>query len=155
MYSYILLISFIFSSSNSASYLWQMVRTRTGDFDLDVPEGSGARHGAAPTEPCGAAPEAKPPLPPPPPPMSIEQLLATQNKLMCVLTGNLMPRGGRQPHHQQVLESSYTDFLMMHPLMFTEASDPLEADNWLRITESKFGLLHYTDVTEPPRGGVH
>jgi hypothetical protein len=26
--------------------------------------------------------------------------------------------------------------------MFTEASDPLEVDNWLRITKSKFGLLH-------------
>jgi hypothetical protein len=39
-----------------------------------------------------------------------------------------------------VLDSSYTDFLVTHPLLFTEASDSLEADNWLRITESKFGL---------------
>jgi hypothetical protein len=44
-----------------------------------------------------------------------------------------------------VLESSYIDFLVMHPLLFIEASNPLEADNWFCITESKFGLLHYTE----------
>jgi hypothetical protein len=50
-----------------------------------------------------------------------------------------------QPHHQPVMDSSYTDFLATHPPLFIEASDPLEADNWLRITESKFGLLHFTE----------
>jgi hypothetical protein len=40
------------------------------------------------------------------------------------------------------VETSYTDFLVMHPPMFAEATDPLEADNWLHIIESKFGLLH-------------
>jgi hypothetical protein len=34
----------------------------------------------------------------------------------------------------------------MHPLTFAEAIDPLEADNWLRIIESKFGLLHSTMI---------
>jgi hypothetical protein len=116
---------------------------RTGDFILDIPKGSGARRGAAPTGPHGAAPE--PPPPPPPPPVSIEQLLATQNELKQVLTENLMHRGRCQPHHQQVLDSSYTDFLVTHALMFTEAFIPLEADTWHRITESKFGLLHCTD----------
>jgi hypothetical protein len=43
------------------------------------------------------------------------------------------------------LDSSYTDFLATHPLMFSEASDPLEADNWLLITDFKFGLLHCTE----------
>jgi hypothetical protein len=119
-----------------------MVHTCTGDFGLDVPEGSGACCGAAPTGPHGAAPEAPPS---PPPPMSIEQLLATQNELMRVLMENLVHRGGRHSHHQQVLESSYTNFLATHPPMFTEASDPVEVDNWLRITETKFGLLHCTE----------
>jgi hypothetical protein len=64
---------------------------------------------------------------------------------MRVLTENLVHQGGHQPHHQHVLESSYTDFLATHPPMFTEASDPLEVDNWLHITESKFGLLHCTE----------
>jgi hypothetical protein len=43
------------------------------------------------------------------------------------------------------MDSSYTDFLAMHPPTFIEAADPLEADNWLRIIDSKFGLLHCTE----------
>jgi hypothetical protein len=58
-----------------------------------------------------------------------------------VLTENLM----HQPHHQLMIDSSHTDFLMTHPLLFTKASDSLEVDNWLRITESRFGLLHCTE----------
>jgi hypothetical protein len=65
----------------------------------------------------------------PPLPVSIEQLLATQNELMRVLMENLVHRGVCQPHHQPVMDSSYTDFLVMHPLLFIKASDPLEADN--------------------------
>jgi hypothetical protein len=49
------------------------------------------------------------------------------------------------PHYQPGVETSYTDFLATHPSTFGEATDPLEADNWLRIIESKFGLLHYTE----------
>jgi hypothetical protein len=64
---------------------------------------------------------------------------------MRVLMENLMHRGGRQPHNQQVLESSYTNFLATHPPMFTKASGPLEVDNWFRITEFKFELLRCTE----------
>jgi hypothetical protein len=35
--------------------------------------------------------------------------------------------------------------LVTHPPIFAEATDPLEADNWLHTTESKFGLLHCTE----------
>jgi hypothetical protein len=80
-----------------------MVCTRTGDFALDVPEASGARAGAAPTGPHGAAPAS----PPPPPPVSIEQMLATQNDLMQVLMENLVNGGVCQPHHPLVMDSSY------------------------------------------------
>jgi hypothetical protein len=58
---------------------------------------------------------------------------------------NLMHRGVHQPHHQPIMDSSYTDFLATHPPLLTEASDPLKADNSLRITESRFGLLHCTE----------
>jgi hypothetical protein len=123
-----------------------MVCTHTCDFVLDVPEGSGARHGVAPTRPRGTAPASPPPPALPLPPMRIELLLATQNEIMQVLTENLLHRGGRWPHYQQVLDSSYTDFLAMHPRTFTKASDPLEEYTWLRITECKFGLLHCTEL---------
>jgi hypothetical protein len=33
-------------------------------------------------------------------------------------------------------------FLATHPPVFTDATNPLEVDSWLRTMESKFGLLH-------------
>jgi hypothetical protein len=117
-----------------------MVRTRTGDFTQDAPEPSNGRAGATTNELRNAAHGT------PPPHVSLEQLLATQNELMRVLTGNLVQHEACPPHRQPGVETSYTDFLVTHPLMFAEAIDPLEADNWLRIIESKFRLLHYTEI---------
>jgi hypothetical protein len=118
---------------------------RTSDFTQDVPEPSNARAGAATNELCNVAHG----TPPPPPillsPVSLEQLLATHNELIRVLMENLMQREVRPPHRQSGVETSYTDLLAMHPLTFAEATDPLEADSWLRIIESKFGLLHCTE----------
>jgi hypothetical protein len=58
-----------------------------------------------------------------------------------MLTENLV----HQPHHQPMMDSSYTNFLATHPLTFAEAADLLEVNKWLRIIKSKFGLLHYTE----------
>jgi hypothetical protein len=128
------------------SCLWQMARTRAAEEAmLDIPEGSGGngRGRGRGQAPCGDAP----PPPPPPPPVSIEQLLATQNKLMRRLVDNDERRlGGRQQHpRQQDMNTSYLDFLVTHPPLFSGAKDPLEADDWLRTTESKFSLLHCTE----------
>jgi hypothetical protein len=35
---------------------------------------------------------------------------------------------------------------VIHPLIFTKAGEPLEADHWLQAMESKFGLLLCTDL---------
>jgi hypothetical protein len=78
--------------------------------------------------------------------MSLEQMLATQIELMRVLTKNLVQREVLPPHRQPGVETSYTDFLAMHPPTFAEAIDLLEVDNWLHIIESKFGLLHYSEI---------
>jgi hypothetical protein len=64
---------------------------------------------------------------------------------MRVLMENLVQHEVRPPHLQPRVETSYIDYLAMHPPMFAEATDPLEADNWLRIIKSKFGLLHCTE----------
>jgi hypothetical protein len=50
----------------------------------------------------------------------------------------------QQPRHQE-RDSSYSDFLTTHPPVFADATDPLEADSWLRTMESMFGLLHCTE----------
>jgi hypothetical protein len=72
-----------------------MVRTRTGDLTQDVPNPSNTRAGAATNELRNAA---RGTPPPPLPPVSLEQLLATQNELMRVLTENLVQHEVRPPH---------------------------------------------------------
>jgi hypothetical protein len=78
--------------------------------------------------------------------VSLKQLLATQNELMRVLTENLAQCEVRPPHRQPGVETSYTDFLAMHPPTFVEAINQLEVDNWLCIIEFKFGLLHCSEI---------
>jgi hypothetical protein len=82
--------------SNDASYLWQMVHTRSAEESLlDIPE---------PSAGCGQVlrplPRGQAPLPPPPCALvSLEQLLATQNELMRMLMENDACRGvGRLQH---------------------------------------------------------
>jgi hypothetical protein len=111
-----------------------MVRTRTSENSiLNIPEGS-IRRG------CGQVPRGGAP---PRPPVSLEQLLAMQNDLMRRLVENNEHHGAecQQPRHQE-RDSSYSDFLATHPPVFADATDPLEADNWLCTIESKFWLLH-------------
>jgi hypothetical protein len=45
------------------------------------------------------------------------------------------------PHHEDI-DSSYSDFLVTLMPLLSEPTDPLEVDNWLCTTKSKFGLLH-------------
>jgi hypothetical protein len=65
----------------------------------------------------------------------------------------------QQPRHQE-RDSSYSDFLATHPPIFADATDPLEADSWLRTIESKYGLLHFTEyqktlyITQQLRGSA-
>jgi hypothetical protein len=117
-----------------------MVHTRTSkDPILDIPEGS-VRRGR------GQVPRGGAPPPPPCLPVSLEQLLNTQNDLMRRLVENDDHRGveRQQPRHQE-RDSSYSDFLVTHPPVFADATDPLEADSWLHTMESKFGLLDCTE----------
>jgi hypothetical protein len=121
-----------------------MVHTRAAeDATLDIPEGSTGR-GCG----CGKAPHGNPPPSPPPHAhVTIEQLLAMQNEIMSVLVQNEAHCGAEHPQNlcQQDMNMSYSDFLVTHPPLFSRARDPLEADDWLRTTESKFGMLHCTE----------
>jgi hypothetical protein len=106
-----------------------MVRMHTGNITQDVLERSNAHGGAATNELRNAAHGTPPPPLPPPPPMSLKQLLAMQNEFMRVLMENLVQREAHPLHCQPGVQTSYTDFLAMHPSTFAEVTDPLEADN--------------------------
>jgi hypothetical protein len=111
-----------------------MVQTHLGKGVIDdVPESSTHRRGAF-----------RPPVPPPSPPIplvSLEQLLASQNAMMQRLVAIDERQVGQTQQHQQPQESYYFDFLATQPSLFTEMIDPLEANHWLHVTQSKFGLV--------------
>ena len=76
---------------------------------------------------CGGVP----PHPPPPPP-TIEQLLAIQTQLMQTLVQN--QQGGGAPRDKR------GEFLKGRPPVFSRATDPLEADDWLRAVERQLNI---------------
>jgi hypothetical protein len=106
---------------------------------LDIPEVSAPRRRGRGQPSRGNAPP-----PPPHPPVSSEQLLATQNELMTLLIQNEAHRGAEHPRYPryQDMNTSYSEFLVTHLPLFSEGKDLLEADDWLRTTESKFSMLH-------------
>jgi LmbE family N-acetylglucosaminyl deacetylase len=57
--------------------------------------------------------------------------------------------GGGQPQRPPAA-ATYQEFLSTQPPLFTKAEDPLDADVWLRVMESKFRLLmgDYADDTK-------
>jgi len=54
----------------------------------------------------------------------------------------------QQPHGSQgqPQNATYGNFAATHPPTFAKAEDPLEADSWLRLMESKFELLTCTET---------
>jgi hypothetical protein len=82
---------------------------------------------------------------PPPPPPNLAEVMARQTELLNLLVQaqqnqQRQPfRGGRDDLPPPV--ASYQDFLSTQPPFFSKAEEPLDADAWLHIIESKFALL--------------
>ena len=66
--------------------------------------------------------------------------LAAQTEILRQLVqAQQQQRGGHHAH--QLQEASYQDFLRTQPPLFTKAEEPLDADTWIRMIQSKFSLL--------------
>src|SRR5438552_12529689 len=61
--------------------------------------------------------------------------------MLQMLAQNQMNQQQPQGRHGKRQLASYSDFAGTHPPIFSKAEDPLEADIWLRLMESKFELL--------------
>ena len=83
---------------------------------------------------------------PPPPPQTLAEVVAQQTQILQMLAQNQMHQ--QQPHGRQgqPQNATYGDFAATHPPTFAKAEDPLEADSWLRLMESKFELLTCTET---------
>jgi hypothetical protein len=65
------------------------------------------------------------------------------------MAGNqFQQHGGRAPP-QGPRETSCLDFSKTRPPLFVKAEDPLEADEWIRVMEQKFGLIRCTETQKP------
>jgi hypothetical protein len=69
-----------------------------------------------------------------------------QTELLWQLVANSTRGGNGARNAPAPAPTTYIDFTAMHPPLFTEAGEPLEADHWLRVMESKFRLLRCTEV---------
>jgi hypothetical protein len=82
---------------------------------------------------------------PPPPPPNLAEVMAWQTELLNLLVQAQQNqqrqqfRGGRDDLNPPA--ASYQDFLSTQTPFFSKAEEPLDADAWLRIIESKFALL--------------
>jgi hypothetical protein len=92
------------------------------------------------------------PNPPPVPPTLAEAITALVNatadntRFLREMAGNqFQQQGGRAPP-QGPCETSYLDFSKTRPPLFVKAEDPLEADEWVRVIEQKFGLIRCTET---------
>jgi hypothetical protein len=87
------------------------------------------------------------------PPPSLTQAIASvleshdeQTELLQQPMANSARGGNGARNAPAPAPTTYGDFAATHPPLFIEAGEPLEADHWLRVIESKFGLLRYTEV---------
>jgi hypothetical protein len=89
----------------------------------------------------------------PPPLPSLAQAIASileshdeQTELVRQLIANSTCGGNGARNAPAPAPTTYSDFAATHLSLFTEAGEPLEADHWLRVMESMFGLLRCTEV---------
>jgi hypothetical protein len=82
--------------------------------------------------------------PPPPQPPTLQELMAQQNEILRQLAQRQPPpqHYGGGDHQRHPAAATYQEFLSTQPPLFTRAEDPLDADVWLRVVESKFPLLY-------------
>jgi hypothetical protein len=78
----------------------------------------------------------------PPPAPNLAEVMARQTELINQLVQAQMSQFHHQSRgHGEHPVAGYQDFFSTQPPLFHKTDDPLDADTWLRMIESKFALL--------------
>jgi hypothetical protein len=77
--------------------------------------------------------------------VTIEQLMAMQAQLMQTVMDHLGEQPAGAPPPVQVRDKR-GEFLKGRPHVFTHASEPMEADNWLRAVEKQLNIAQYNNL---------
>jgi hypothetical protein len=79
----------------------------------------------------------------------MEQLIATQNQLMQAVLQTLNHLHLNQQVHQQQpptpSQSRLGNFFRTRPITFSQAKDPIEAENWIKSIKKKLEIAQCTD----------
>jgi hypothetical protein len=75
---------------------------------------------------------------------NLEQLLTTQNQLMQALN-NMQPNQQQAPPPPPPHQSHLAEFLRTCPTTFSQAKDPMDAEDWLKGVEKKLMIAQCTD----------
>jgi hypothetical protein len=95
------------------------------------------------------------PNPPPLPPTLAKAIAAFVNdttdntRFLREMVGQQLQQQGERAYPQGPHETSYLDFSETRPPLFVKAEDHLEADEWIRVIEQKFGLLRCSETQKP------
>jgi hypothetical protein len=74
---------------------------------------------------------------------------ADNTRFLREMAGNqFQQQGGRAPP-QGPRDTTYLEFSETRPPLFIKAEEPLEADEWVRVMEHKFGLIRCTETQKP------
>jgi hypothetical protein len=95
--------------------------------------------------------EDTPNLPPVPPTLAeaiaaLVNATADNTRFLREMAGNQFQQHSRRIPPQGPRETSYLEFSETRPPLFVKSEDPLKADEWIRVMERKFGLIHCTET---------
>jgi hypothetical protein len=100
---------------------------------------------------CGREDTPNPPLVPPTLAKAIAALVnatADNTRILREMAGSqFQQHGGRAP--QEPCDTTYLEISETRPPLFIKAEEPLEADEWVRVMEQKFGLIRCTKTQKP------
>jgi hypothetical protein len=138
----------------------QMANTRRATYEAAETGGNGAGAGGSGANNANHN-EPHPELHlPPPPPLTAEvffaQFLGSQRNaeqsqknmedFLCTIANNVQ-RGNNQDGGNGVNQySNFKDFMDTRPLIFKEATESLDAEEWINTMEDKFHVLRLTEV---------
>jgi hypothetical protein len=75
--------------------------------------------------------------------------ITDNTRFLREMVGQQLQQQGGRAYPQGPRKTSYLDFSETRPPIFVKAEDPLEADEWIRVIEQKFGLLRCTETQKP------
>jgi hypothetical protein len=129
-------------------YVWHVIIQDV--FLPQMPSQTRAHHGAGTSR--GVEETPNPPLVPPTVAEAITALVNTTADNTCFLrelAGNQFQQHGGRGQPQGPRDTTYLESSETRPPLFVKVEEPLEADEWVRVMEQKFGLIRCTETQKP------